>query len=178
MRTWRFCKIDTGGWLDGSIRMDLTPAERGVWMDLISLASETRERDGTLNFAPGKPMSKEYIANRLRIPLDLLESTIKACKKDSNKENNGVQRIMEYPDGTLYLPNYMHYQAVPRNRSKAYLHAKRTETKLEYDARIAKQSRRWIKDNELATRNILKQNARRKGVDTTTGEVKTDKEGV
>ena len=84
MSTWDFHKIDTQGWLKGSIRVDMTAAQRGVFADLIALASDTRLRDGTLRFAYDKPMSRQYIADTLRISLEELNSCIDVCVHDRN----------------------------------------------------------------------------------------------
>lgn len=117
MGTWSWFKVDTDGWLQGSIRLDLTPEQRGVWIDLLALASSTRLRDGTLRFAPDKPMPREWIANNLRISLEALNSTIEACQHDKNKED-GKNRIEVWKDGTIELTNFARYQSVPPDKNR------------------------------------------------------------
>ena len=111
MSTWAFHKIDTLGWLQGSIRIDMTSAQRGVWSDLIALASNTRMRDGTLRFAEDKPMPREYIANTLNITVEELNSCINVCIEDKNRDNTG-HRIDIWEDGTIELMNFDKYQKV------------------------------------------------------------------
>ena len=117
MGTWSWFKIDTDGWLQGSIRIDLTPEQRGIWIDLLALASNTRLRDGTLRFAPDKPMPRDWIANNLRIPLESLNSTITACQLDKNKED-GRSRIEVWDDGTIEITNFARYQAIPPEKTR------------------------------------------------------------
>lgn len=102
-------KVDTMGWLKGSIRDDLTLEQRSVWIDLIALASDCRDRNGRLQFAPGKPMPRKYIADILRISEELLNATVEACLQDKNKAN-GRGRIDILQDGTIELTNFAHYQ--------------------------------------------------------------------
>lgn len=111
--TW--FKVDTMGWLKGSIRDDLTPEQRSVWIDLIALASDCRERNGRLQFAPGKPMPHKYIADILRISEELLDTTLLACQCDKNKID-GKGRIEILPDGTIELTNFGFYQAKEKEK--------------------------------------------------------------
>ena len=117
MGTWSWFKVETEGWLQGSIRMDLSPEQRGIWIDLLALASNTRLRDGTLRFAPGKPMPREWIASTLRVTVELLNSAIEACLADTNKHDN-KHRIEIWKDGTIELTNFAMYQAIPEGKKK------------------------------------------------------------
>ena len=116
--SYQWFKVDAAGWIRGSIRLDLTPEQRGVWIDLIALASECRMRDGTLRFAENKPMSRDYISSVLGIPRTLLDSTINVCSSDKNKDDDN-NRITLWDDGTIELTNFKRYQAVPASKSKA-----------------------------------------------------------
>lgn len=124
MSTWVFHKIDTQGWLQGSIRTDMNLAQRGCWSDLIALASNTRMRDGTLRFAEDKPMSREYIANVLNITIEELNSCINVCVSDKNKDDDS-HRIEIWEDGTIELKNFGRYQVVTAD----YLNKQRYKSK-------------------------------------------------
>lgn len=113
-------KVDSTGWLIGSIRHDMDAAQRGVWIDLLALASECRERNGKLTFAPGKPMPIDYIASYLRIPVDLLQSTIDICTRDKNKNDNH-KRIEILDDGTIMIANYAQYQGANVSNLQRYI---------------------------------------------------------
>lgn len=101
-------KINHDGWLDGRIRQDSTPAERGVFVDLMALASRCTLRDGTLRTSIDCPMSRERIIKILDIPIELLNSTIDKGQKDVG--SNGKPRIEVWEDGTISIPNWSKYQ--------------------------------------------------------------------
>jgi len=108
-------KVDSQGWIEGSIRVTLSPVQRSVWIDLLALASECRVRDGTLRYAPDLPMSRQFIAERLRIPLETLNDAIEACSQDKNKDDD-KHRIEIWDDGTIQITNWEYYQSVPFKR--------------------------------------------------------------
>ena len=94
-------KLWTRGWLEGSIRFDLTPAQRSVFIDLCALARESRNPPWVqANETTAYPHS--WLANKLNIPLDLLETTLQSCKVQ--------QRISENDTGIKVL-KFEHYQA-------------------------------------------------------------------
>jgi len=181
MGTWAWFKVETEGWLQGSIRMDLSPEQRGVWIDLLALASDTRVRDGTLRFAPGKPMPREWIANTLRITVELLNSTLDACTNDKNKEDE-KHRIEIWDDGTIELSNFAKYQSIPEGKRK------KMETQVQLDLRHAREAATAAINYPLIVKRVLeeeeiKEKERRKRweqehprVDTETGEIKEDGE--
>lgn len=109
-------KMYSRGWLTGSIRAQLTPAERGVWADLLAMANESRVR-GVICRAKGIPYTREYIANFLEIPIDLLNSTIDKCVKDENADDP-TTRIMFDTDGCIVISNWEKYQSKPSNKDK------------------------------------------------------------
>lgn len=108
-------KLDSKGWLDGSIRIQMTPDQRSVWADLLALANECRLRDGTLRFAEGLPMDRQWIADRLKISIELLNETIDVCVNDKNRNDN-KHRIEIWNDGTIQIVNWEQYQEVPAER--------------------------------------------------------------
>jgi len=100
--------------LKGSIRFDLTPAERGVWYDLLLFAGDCRE-PGTISANSNTPYPHEYIANTLNIPLELLESTIKKCIETRRLEENSAG---------IHIVNWASYQS-EYERQKPYREKKK-----------------------------------------------------
>ena len=78
-RSW--VKLWVTGWLHGSIRWQLDPAERGVWADLLCLAGECGQ-EGKICDNDGRPYPREFIANQLNILQILLDATIAKCKHE------------------------------------------------------------------------------------------------
>ena len=73
--------------LDGSIRYQLEPDERGVWYDLL-LFSTICIIPGTIADEDNHPYPHSFIANRLNIPLELLERTLKKCIDQGRLQEN------------------------------------------------------------------------------------------
>ncbi len=95
--------------LEGTIRFDFTPAERGVWYDLILLAGRCRV-PGVISANETTPYPHNYIAGLLNIDLELLEKTLEKCKASG--------RIKETGCG-VELVNWEHYQS-EYQRQKPY----------------------------------------------------------
>lgn len=106
-RSW--VKLWLTGWLHGSIRWQMSPAERSVWVDLICLAGECGQ-DGKICDNSGNPYPTEYIANSLNIPLDLLELTIVKCYEFG---------MIEEGVGIITICNWARYQS-EYDRQKKY----------------------------------------------------------
>lgn len=70
-----FFKMFSREWLEGSIRFDCDSGERGVFIDLISLANESRAR-GIIQANPTTPYPHTWIASRLNISPELLDSCL------------------------------------------------------------------------------------------------------
>ncbi len=98
--------------LTGTMRFDFTPAERGVWYDLLLLTGNCR-LDGIIAAGPGCPYPYEWIAGTLNITMKLLKTTLLKCKQSD--------RITENGDG-IHITNWSKYQS-EYNRQKKYRHA-------------------------------------------------------
>lgn len=98
-RTW--IKLYTLECLEGSIRYQLNPDERGVWYDLLIFSAICRN-DGIISDRDGRAFPHSFIANRLNISLDLLEVTLKKCQEEG--------RIKEDEKGIVIL-NWKRYQS-------------------------------------------------------------------
>jgi len=109
-----YFRLYSKGWLEGSIRQQLTIEERSVFADLLAFANECRER-GVIARAPGIPFPRQYLADRFGVPLELLNSTIERCSQDGNdpkRHSKPGHRIEVLPDGTLVITNWAEYQGV------------------------------------------------------------------
>ncbi|MBA7639457.1 hypothetical protein ES703_47115 [subsurface metagenome] len=102
--------------LEGTIRFDFTPAERGVWYDLILLAGRCRI-PGIIAANENSPYPHSYIAGLLNIDLPLFEATLEKCKTSG--------RIKETAQG-IELINWNHYQS-EYERQKPYREKKKIE---------------------------------------------------
>jgi len=110
-RSYEWFKVNSKGWLTGSIRAQMSPEERGVWADLLALANESRTR-GIIQRANGIPYEREYIASLLGVSVDLLNSTIEKCVNDVNADDPNT-RIMINEYGAIVIANWEKYQAKP-----------------------------------------------------------------
>ncbi len=78
-RTW--IKLHVNGMLNGSVRYQLSPAQRSVWVDLLALAA-IGPVPGIIADNDQRPYPESFIANRLNLPLSLLKSTLDQCKQE------------------------------------------------------------------------------------------------
>jgi|GEM_PF-6544238 len=105
----KWVKLYTLEWLEGSIRVDLTPAERSVWADLLAMAGISRN-EGRIERSKGIPYTTEELATRFSITPDLLSSTISKCAKEGRIHING--------DNTITITNWEKYQFTPPGKEK------------------------------------------------------------
>lgn len=99
----KYLKIFGQEWLEGSIRVDLDSAGRGVWADLLAMAQISR-RVGYIERSEGLPYGDEELALRFKIPLELLQSVIAICKQEG--------RLRQLKDGTYFIFNWNKYQDI------------------------------------------------------------------
>jgi len=100
----RWIKVYINEWLEGSIRVDLTSAERGVWVDLLLLGGLSRN-EGRIERSKGIPYEDDALVNKFEIDEKLLKSTLEKCFKEG--------RLQRAKDGALVITNWGKYQAVP-----------------------------------------------------------------
>ena len=112
-------------WVDesitGTVRFDLTPAERSIWYDLIILAGACRV-PGQISSNETTPFPHDYIANLLQVPLDLLQTTLKKLADTG--------RVSENENG-IHITNWLKYQS-EYDRQKKYRGRKETQDKDKY----------------------------------------------
>jgi hypothetical protein len=98
-RTW--VKIWVSGWLHGSIRWQLEADERGVWADLIAMAGECGQ-NGAICDNDRRPFPRDFIANQLNIPQELLDRTIAKCRHEGRIDDC---------DDVIVITNWKVYQS-------------------------------------------------------------------
>ena len=118
-RKWVKIWVDES--LTGTVRFDLTPAERSIWYDLIILAGACRV-PGQISSNETTPFPHDYIANLLQVPLDLLQTTFKKLA--------ATERISENENG-IHITNWLKYQS-EYDRQKKYRGRKETQDKDKY----------------------------------------------
>ena len=101
-------KMWTEEWLDGSIRIELTPEERSVWADLLAMAGRSRNL-GFIQSNNDVPYSHDYLASRFQIPLELLNKSLKKFIQQG--------RIIENGKG-IEIVSWKKYQKVERRVPK------------------------------------------------------------
>ncbi|GAI45443.1 unnamed protein product, partial [marine sediment metagenome] len=100
--------------LQGSIRYQLEPDERGVWYDLLNFAAICA-KPGMISDKDERPYPHDFIANRLNIEVELLERTLKKCIEEGRINEN---------DNGIHVTNWKEYQS-EYERQKPYREAKK-----------------------------------------------------
>lgn len=113
----RWIKLWINESLRGSIRIELTPAERSVWYDLLLMAGESRH-PGVIEARAGKGYSLGTIAAWLIIPVELLKSTLDKCLEEGRIQINS---------GCIHIVNWDKYQAGYESQ-KSYRESKKLKT--------------------------------------------------
>lgn len=75
--------------LDGSIRYQLEPDERGAWYDLLNFAAVC-SNTGVIADRSCRAFPHSFIANRLNISGELLERTLKKCIEEGRLTEDGA----------------------------------------------------------------------------------------
>ena len=105
----RWFKLHANECLNGSIRWQLTAEERGVWYDLL-VFSAVCSNTGLISDRDGNAFPLAFIANRLNINQELLETTIEKCQKEGR---------LTFSDGVIQISNWNKYQS-EYDRQKKY----------------------------------------------------------
>lgn len=98
-REW--LKLHNYGWLTGSIRSELSPDERSVFIDLLCVAN-LPPRLGYIERTENMPYELPWLANYLVVPLEIVCSTILKCVLQD--------RIEVMASGVLRISNWDYYQ--------------------------------------------------------------------
>lgn len=103
-------------WIFGSTRIELDPAERGVWVDLMALGNKD---DGYIRANETTPYLKQQVAGLLNIPVELLEATIAKCITHG--------KLKEDPPGIYYIISRQTYELSKRHKRRLELDKNRIE---------------------------------------------------
>ena len=117
-RRRRWIKLYPVECLEGSIRYQLEPDERGVWYDLLNFTAVCAN-SGSISDRDNRPFPHPFIASRLNIPVELLERTLKKCIDEN--------RLIEDDKG-IHITNLKYYQS-EYDRIKGYQQAYRERQK-------------------------------------------------
>ena len=113
-RAW--IKVYITGWLHGSVRWQLKPEERSVFIDLLLLAGECG-REGEIADNDGKAFPLDFIASQLHIDVELLKTTLVKCQQD--------KRLI-IKAGVITIVNWKAYQS-EYERQKQYRDGKKPD---------------------------------------------------
>jgi len=94
-------------WIFGSVRIEFSPAERGIWVDMLSLASKD---DGHIRANEETPYPIQQLAGMLIIPEEILKSAIEKFIETT--------KLTRTEAGTLYVTKWDKYQFSVRHKSR------------------------------------------------------------
>lgn len=119
-------KLNTKGILRGSLaRAD--NVTQLIWIKLLAMASETRDRDGYLRYREGEPYTLEFIAQTCNVTVNDLNIAIDDFMDDIR---DGHARVEWASDNSLHLMNWEYYQKKPAEKELP----PRIKSKLENEA--------------------------------------------
>lgn len=95
-----FFKFFSREWLEGTIRFQCSEAERGIFVDLLALANESRNR-GVIQASADTPYPLTWLAAKLNTTGDFLEQCLRKFAEQG--------RIVQQPDG-IHIVNFNYYQ--------------------------------------------------------------------
>jgi hypothetical protein len=99
----KWIKLWVDGWLDGTLRLDLSPDERALFVDLLALAGRSRF-PGIICAGEDVPYPHHILATRLGLDLDFFERTLEKLKlQDRVSENRNGIHIVNWD---RYQPSY------------------------------------------------------------------------
>lgn len=109
-----FFKTYSEGILRGSLAYEDNTIQL-IWIKLLAMANETRDRDGYLRYSEGHPYSKKYIVQTCHVTDKELDKALKAFKNDIR---DNVPRILIAKDGSIFISNFKKYQDKPIKERK------------------------------------------------------------
>ena len=114
----KWVKLWTYESLTGTLREELTPAERSVWWDFLALAGESPE-PGTICIYPKIGFSDQQLCELLRIDMQLL--------KDARSKLLETGRITMNENGIIHIQKWKQYQS-EYERTKKYTETSTSES--------------------------------------------------
>ena len=172
-RTYDWIPLWRQKWLMGSTRIELNPAERGVWIDLLCLAGND---DGWVRANETTPYGRAQLAGMLLIPIELLDSTIEKCLQFKKLELglNETLKVSSWEDYAL-SPRHKKRFASQNNDivSQNGRHYTDTETDTETEKKIAA----LLPGNVIELFNTITEQKRRVTTETSRLIMKLAKKG-
>ena len=98
----------SSGILRGSLS-DASDEIQIIWIKLLAIESETKNRDGCLRFCEGKPYTDDYIATLCLKPVEAIHYAVAAFEKDIDRKTK-LPRVSREQDGSLKLNKWLIYQ--------------------------------------------------------------------
>jgi hypothetical protein len=96
------------GILRGSLS-DTDDSTQLIWIKMMAIVSETKNRNGRLEFAKGKPMSPHYLISYMNTTKSKFDNAIKQFINDTDPQGN--PRITIEKDGTIVINKWDYYQS-------------------------------------------------------------------
>ena len=127
-------------WIFGSIRIECSVAERGIWVDLLSLASKD---DGHIRANEETPYPLRQLSGMLLIPEDELHSAIEKFIE--------LEKITRTETGTLYVIKWDKYQFTDRHR-------RRVDCEMSENSDIVSEKKTPILYNKITNNNKKEDN--------------------
>lgn len=109
-----FYKVYSDGILRGSLA-DADNTVQLIWLKLLAIANETKNRDGYLRYSEGHPYSFNYIAETCHVSVDELQKALDLFNKDIR---DNIPRISIVADGSIKLNNFLKYQKKPEPKKR------------------------------------------------------------
>lgn len=94
-------------WFFGSTKLEFSPAERSVWIDLIALS---KKDSGFIRANVGVPYPRKQLAGLFVVPLNLLNKTI-----DKSIQSKKLEQL---EDGTLFVLSTKKYAISDRHKRR------------------------------------------------------------
>jgi len=133
-------------WIFGSMRIEFGLEERGVWIDLLALASKD---NGYIRANEETPYPIQQLAGMLLIPENILKSAIEKFIKK--------RKLIRLKNGTLYVTNWGKYQLSDRQKRR-YMSRKSDTMSEKSDTMSEKEETKsnQIKTNQIKTKGSEK----------------------
>lgn len=109
-----FYKVYSEGVLRGSLA-NAEDSTQLIWLKLLAMANETRDRDGYLRFGIGRPYKESFIIETCNTTPEKYHMAIEDFLGDIR---DGQPRIQILEDGTIFITNFKHYQDKPQVKTK------------------------------------------------------------
>jgi len=139
-------------WIFGSVRIEFTPAERGIWVDMLSLASKD---NGHIRANEETPYPLQQLSGMLIIPEKELDAAIKKFIKN--------KKLKKLKSGTLYVTTWKKYQFSKRHKRRVQEEIRRViEKEMSAKKDIESKKKDPIVYNSTLNKNKINNNKKHK----------------